>query len=490
VIIAINILGGLAVGSLQLGMPVSEAVDLYSVLTIGDGLVSQIPALIVSVAAGMIVTRVASEDPEAHLGKDIGAQILEQPKAVAVTSGLLLLLALLPGMPFVPFLLLGSVAGLAAWGLIRARAPEREARERARRAARPEPDAFVPMVTPVAVEATPALLEELGPGEDGRFLAREVPDIRNALFAELGVRVPPIRLRPAEGAGRGYAVRLSEVPVARGELPVDRVFAAESPERLAQLGVAGEPTVHPGSGHAGLWVAAAEAPRLREAGVVLLDGPSFVSLHVLVVLRRNAQEFVGIQEVQAMLDQMEKTHPALVREVVPKLLSIHLLTDVLRRLVEEQVSIRDLRSILGALADWARAEKDPIQLAEHVRSSLRRAISHRLSGGRGSLAVYLLDPLIEDAVKTAIQRLPTGSYLALDPDLAQDILAAIRREVEGLPPTAQRPVILTSMEIRRFVKRLCELEFPDLQVVSYQELSPDLQIQPVARISVAPAAPA
>jgi type III secretion protein V len=486
VIIFVNIVGGLAVGVLQMGMSAGDAVDVYSLLTIGDGLVSQIPALIVSVAAGMIVTRVASEDPDSHLGKDIGAQIFEQPKALAVTSGLLLVLAVLPGLPFVPFLLLGGVSGLTAFGLLRARTPERTHEERAQKkaAARREAEAYTPLVVPIAVAVGPELAAEIGADESGRFLSKEVPEIRAALFAELGVRVPAIRLQVGEGIGRGYTLRLSEVPVAHGEIPSGRVFAAAPAERLAELGVGGEPAQHPGSGHSGVWVAQSLEGRLRASGIAVLDTASFITLHLLVILRRNAGELVGIQEVQSMLDLVEKSHPALVREVVPKLLSVYLLTDVLRRLVEEQVSIRDLRTILGALADWARAEKDPILLAEHVRASLRRYLSHRLAGESGTLAVYLVDPLIEETIRGAIQRLPTGSYLALDPEMTQDILAAIRKELLSAPAGRQRPVILTSMEIRRFVKRLCEVEFPDLAVVSYQELSPELQIQPVARIAV------
>jgi type III secretion protein V len=485
VIIVVNIVGGLAVGTLQMGLPLAEALDIYSVLTIGEGLVTQIPALVVSVAAGMIVTRVASEDADSHLGKDIGTQILRQPKAIAVTAALLVLLALLPGMPFIPFMLLGLVGGMTAFALLTRRPFARVQGRGEKQPADQREELFVPLVTPVAVEATPALLTELGDGEEGRFLAREVHELRAALFAELGVRVPRVRLRTGEGEGRAYAIRLSEIPVASGQLPLDRVFAAAPLERLALLGLEGEPTVHPGTGQPGVWVETPHEARLREAGVVVLDGPAFVALHLLGVLRRHASEFVGIQEVQGMLDQLEKSYPALVREVVPRLLSVYLLTDVLRRLVEEQVSIRDLRTILEALAEWARSEKDPILLTEHVRVSLRRYLSYRLTGGRDTLSVYLLDPLIEDAIRGAIQRLPTGSYLALEPETTQDILGAIRKEIAQLPPTASRPVILTSMEIRRFVKRLCEVEFPDLAVVSYQELASELRVQPVARISIA-----
>jgi type III secretion protein V len=259
------------------------------------------------------------------------------------------------------------------------------------------------------------------------------------VFEALGVNVPLARLSKSEDAlGRSYSIDIAGVPVHREEVSSE----------IADSGI---------SAH----------------------------LHqtLELLLKRNAKEFLGIQETQQMLDLAEKRIPALVREVVPKLMSVQLLTDVLRRLVEEQVSIRDLRTVLGALADWARAEKDPVLLTEHVRGALRRWLTHELAKGSDTLPVLLLDPLVEDTIRGAVQRLPTGSYLALDPETSQDLVAAIRGEVAARPEL-ERPVILTTLEIRRFVKRLCEVDLPDLAVVSYQELAPELQIQPLGRIRV------
>ena len=443
VIIAVNILGGLAVGTLQNGMPAGEALDVYTLLTIGDGLVSQIPALIVSVAAGMIVTRVASEDEGGHLGKDIGGQILQQPKAMAITSGLLIVMGVVPGMPFVPFLLLGGTGALMALGLLRA---ERKRQTDAAAARTPERDteAFAPGVPPLELHLSPALLASLG-GERGDGASRLASQVRTAVFAALGLDTPPLRLRALASAtqvvthgAHAYAVHIMGVPIARGHVST-------------QGEAAGAELAH----------------------------------HVAVAVRREARAFLGIQETQRLLDGLEKQAPTLVREVVPKLMGLQLLTEVLRRLVEEEVSIRDLRAILGALADWARSEKDPILLTEHVRAALRRQLTYALVGDAPTLSVYLLDPLVEDTIRGAIQRLPSGSYLALDPATSQDIVAAICREVAARPEPGRVPVILTSLEIRRFVKRLCEVDVPDLAVVSYQELTPDLQLLPLARIAVA-----
>jgi type III secretion protein V len=199
-------------------------------------------------------------------------------------------------------------------------------------------------------------------------------------------------------------------------------------------------------------------------------------------LRRHAHELVGIQEVQQLLDALEKTHPALVREVVPKIVAPQLLTDVLRRLVEEGISIRDLRGVLGALADWGRAEKDPVLLTEYVRMALRRQISFAQTRGGRSLPVWLVEPMIDDAIRGAITKTQTGSFLALEPELSRDILASFRRAFEARTPGAPPPVVVTTMDVRRYVKKLIEIEHPEAVVLSFQELAPGVNLQPVGRI--------
>ena len=203
-------------------------------------------------------------------------------------------------------------------------------------------------------------------------------------------------------------------------------------------------------------------------------------------MKRYAHEFVGIQETQAYIDFAARGVPKLVEEVVPKVVSIAQVNDVLQRLVQEGISIRDIKSILEALSEWGRIEKDPTQLTEYVRGAMRRYISFRYAGVRETLFVNMLDPEIEDVIRGAIRRTSTGTYLSLDPNIAHDILEAIRREIESLPPTAQKPIIITDAEVRRFVRKMVELEFPELTVLSYQELAPELNIQPVGRITMRP----
>jgi len=430
VVLAVNILGGLVIGVFQRGLDLPAATRTYTVLTIGEGLVAQIPALIISTAAGLIVTRVASEDEGGHLGRDIGLQVLAHPRAIGIAAGLLAVLAVVPGLPAPPFLLLAAVLGGVAWRLVRAaEAPAATPST----VAGPSPEPLDPVLTPIAVEVSPELGRQLAD-----FARDVVPRLRERLFAELGLPLPAVRLRAAGTglAGGRFLIRLNEVPLARGEI-----------ERAS-------------------W---------ERAGARLAD-------EVLVLMRRHGHELFGLEEAQALLDALERTHPALVREVVPKLVSPVLFTDIARRLVEEGISLRNLRDILGALAEWAPHERDPVVLTEHVRAALRRSITHRHAGDGGALTAYLLDPLIEDAIRDAIHKTATGSYLALEPQLSQDIVAAVGRAVRA---AAGGAVVLTNAEIRRYVRRLIETEHPQLAVLSFQELTPDAQIRPVGRISVA-----
>jgi type III secretion protein V len=449
IVLAVNVVGGLVIGVLQRGMDVGDAARVYTVLTIGEGLVAHIPALLVSTAAGIIVTRVASEDDGAssHLGRDVARQVLAQPKALAIAAAMLALLAVVPGLPALPFLVLAAILGSIGWRLLRAPAAtdvavatSAEAPAGAARAAG-EAAPPSPVLTPIAVEVSPALAALLGHGDPkGVFPTEIVPRARERLFAELGLALPAVRLRADEGLPDGaFVVRLNEVPLARGELPPDDLAAA---------------------------------------GARLGD-------EILGLMRRYGHELLGVQETQALLDGLERTHPALVREVVPKLVSPVLLADVLRRLVEEGISLRNLRDILGALAEWAPHERDPVVLAEHVRAALRRAITFRHVRSGGVLPAYLLDGLIEDTIRDAIHKTATGSYLALEPQASRDIVAAVTRALgpDGLAGTPNF-VLLTNAEIRRYVRRLVETAHPDLAVLSYQELAPEAEIRPLGRISI------
>lgn len=444
----VNLLGGLAIGVGQRDMEVVAALKRYGLLTIGDGLVSQIPSLVIAVAAGVLVTRVVSEEAGTPLGEELSAQLLGVPKALRVAAVFVGALALIPGLPALPFLVIGGLLFVAS----RARArqlravEDQAAREpiQQRGAERGGPR-FVPVVIPWGMEFSrdlEPLLDDDIRGEDLRRAGLRAAGaaVREVLFRDLGVPVPACKISFSDELPERHVVfSIHEVPASVFAIP-DDVVDTEIAQRLVD-----------------------------EAALVLRD---------------RSADFLGISEVQMLLDALEQVAPATVRQVVPKPVSLPLLTDVLRRLLEENVCIRDLKGVLEALSQVANTDKDPLNLAEFVRSQMRRALTHELTQGAPELAVHLLDPQIEDAVRSAIQRTAAGSFLTLSPAAGRDIVTAVRRAISSAAPQ-HAPVILTQPDIRRFVRKLLETDLPEAKVVSYAELLPEVRLETLSRASVA-----
>jgi type III secretion protein V len=437
VITVVNILGGLAIGVGQRGMNVVDALKRYGLLTIGDGLVSQIPALVLSTAAGVLVTRVASEDPDTPLGTELARQLFGMPKALRVASGFVLVLAAVPGLPAPPFLVLAVTLFLVA----RARTNQLERDDRRQQtepiAAAPQglgnKESFVPLVVPWSIEVS----EDLASFLDQDGLRTSALALREQMFGELGVPLPAPRVRTVGGLPpRHVVISLFEVPARVMPLP-------ESAEVVSTV-----------------------------MGVT----------HELV--RARAADFLGLAETQRLLDELEQFAPATVRNVVPKPVSLTLLTDILRRLLEERVSIRDLRAILEALSLVAANEKDPLTLTELVRAQLRRPLTFKLTRGAPQLGVILIDGLIEDTVRRAIQRTAAGSFLTLAPAAARDVVTALRRAASEASAGGLPLVYLTQPDVRRFLRKLLEAELPDAQVVSFAELLPEVTLKPLARANL------
>jgi type III secretion protein V len=493
IITATNIIGGLAVGTLQRGMPIEQALKKYTILTIGDGLVSQIPALLICITSGIIVTRIAPDDAP-PLGVGIGNQILAQPKAILIGAVLLCLASLIPGFPKVSFLILGGVLGIVGYTLNggfnagavggrhgaaapAARGAAGEAAGQARRADRGEDFSLtVPLVIDIS--------DRLEPNVDRDKLDEEIVSVRRALYHDLGAPFPGAHLRFHPGLPPdAYRILLQEVPVAEGRLRPGHVLVREAKENLSVLGIEfqeedpflpGIPTV---------WVHETHQAQLAQAGIASLDVPQVLGHHLGVVLKKYAGEFLGLQETKQLLIGMEDSFSEVVKEA-QRVLPIQRITEVLQRLVQEEVSVRNLRQILQALIEWGQKEKDSVILVEHVRSSLRRQISYKYSGGQNMLAVYLLHPDAEEAVRKSIRQTSGGSFLALDPATAKKLSTNVKRQSGNLPQARQKPVLLTSMDVRRYVKKLIEAEVPDLAVLSYQELTEEITLQPLAKISL------
>jgi type III secretion protein V len=490
---AINLVAGFIIGVWMKGFTVEEAVRRYSILTIGEGLVAQIPSLIITIGAAVLITRVASSDEGSSLGREVGAQLLSQPTAIGIAAALMAAMALVPGMPTVPFLLLAGVSGATSWSLIRTRrSKEREeARaaqivERRRELPAPgSPELHLPVAVPVIVEASAPLTPWLDVGQRGeRFMNELLPQMRYWLFQDIGLVLPGVRIRgdAAHLGDHQYVIHVHEVPVAGGEAWADRVFATD-PDAARALGLDGPPGTHPLTGRPGVWVDEGAALAGGAGPQAILPPDEFIALHLSRVVKRHGEEILGIQEVQNFLDAMEEQgFGALVKTVVPKLLSVQRLTEILRRLMREEISIKNMKSILEALAEWAPYETDPVFLTEYVRMNLKRYIAHRFGNGEAVLPVYLLEPGLEQAIRGGIRHTASGSKLSLDPESSQAVMESFRRAFARVDLAATRPLVLAQMEVRYFVKRLLSLEYPDVPVLSFQELPADVRVQPVGQI--------
>ncbi|WP_163782703.1 flagellar biosynthesis protein FlhA [Myxococcus vastator] len=479
VIVAVNLLGGTVIGVLQGGMPLAEAASTFALIAIGDGLVSQVPSLCIAVAAGLVVTRVASEKEDDTLGAEIGAQFFGEARTLWVVAGLCVALALMPGMPHVTFLLLAG--GLGGLGHVLSRPGVSKVEEKAGAPAEgvvpgaagaPPESASSPVgVSPLTLDL--ALdLTVLAEAEGSAFVHKTLNGVRDELFFELGVRVPGLRVRTqAAYLGPGeYRVLVDEVPAGGGQVLPEALYALAPPDELAFLQVSAEAATEPSSGKVISRIPESARVLLETAQVPLRRPGELVADHVRAILRVRAADLLGLQDVQGLLEGLETQAPVLVKEALQKV-PLPLLTDVLRKLLQEGVSIRDLRAILEALVSPT-TEGDAVALAERCRQALRRYLSHKFAP-TGPLYAYLVDPEVEEVLRGMG---PRG--LAPDPEQVAEILEGVRQVA-----TEGRAVLLTAPDVRRPLRRLCEGAFPEVAVLTYGELDGALQIRPIGRLS-------
>ncbi|ARP83251.1 EscV/YscV/HrcV family type III secretion system export apparatus protein [Bordetella genomosp. 8] len=493
IIVAVNLLGGLLIGSVQRGMSASEAALTYSILSVGDGLISQIPTLLTAICAGIIVTRVPTGDKPSNVGSDIGAQVMAHPRALIIAAVIALGIGVIPGMPTLVFLTLSVLTGVTGFVLLNGPRGSRAGGAAGAGGATdsaftgpgdasPEPGQparFAP-AEPVILEIADALSTEI----DESAITAEFPAVRHAVYQELGVPLPDIRLRRGKHLrDHTYQILLFEVPVIQGTLHDGAVLVREGSRNLDAMGIPYERDVSGLASESAFWVLREHAPTLDGAGVPYLLPHQVPNWHMSIVLRKHAAQFIGIQETRQLLTAMEENFGELVKEA-HRVMPIQKIAEILQRLTSEDISIRDMRSVLEALVEWAQKEKDIVLLTEYVRMALKRYISHKYSNGQNFLPSYLLAPDVEDVVRDAIRQTAGGSYLAMDPEKSQALLDSIRRTVGPLETTVARPVILTSMDIRRYVRKLIEQDLHQLPVLSYQELVPEINVQPLARVDL------
>ncbi|MEE9276193.1 MAG: flagellar biosynthesis protein FlhA [bacterium] len=486
VITVVNLLGGLAIGILQRGMDIAEAAATYSILTVGDGLVTQVPALLISTAAGIVVTRSAEKT---HLGATIASQILTHTRAIGVAAGLLFVLALFPGLPQLPFFLFAGLTGGLAYYLSQAKKTEILRQEEEAAAEAPESAA----VTPENVESLlPLDLLELDVGygliplvdarQNGELLDR-IRSIRRQFAHEMGLVVPPLHIRDNLQLKPGeYSILLKGVEVARGELMMDHFLAMDT--GTVENAVPGIPTSEPAFGLPAIWVTPANKERAQFAGYTVVDPATVVATHVTEIIKKYGHELLTRSEVQRLLDKTAESHPKVVEELVPNLLSLGRVQKVIQNLVREGVSIRDLLTVVEALADYASVSQDPDVLTEYVRSRLARGLTAQFAEESGTINLITLDSELEGVLINSLQHTDHGSYLALEPSMGERLLRAVQVQMERFDASSTPPVLLASPAVRGHLKKFTERFIPQLAVLSHNEIAPGVRIQSLGTVTL------
>ncbi len=478
----VNILGGLIIGVSQRGMSFSEAADVFTKLTIGDGLVSQVPALVISVAAGLIVTRSTARQ---DLGRDLVTQIFSNPKSLFITAGFLLVLVP-SGLPVPVLLALSAVCAGAGWFLMKAQQEEAkrkaaQAREKAKKAPKDVKEEALAL-DPLEIEVGYGLIP-IVEGGPGGSLPDRIAAIREKIAFELGFVVPPVRIRDnMQLRPNQYVVKLRGVEVARWELEPNS-FLAMPPGGDAET-LRGKETREPAFGLPAWWIGEGEVPRAEALGYTVVDPTSVMATHLAQLIRRYAADLLTREEVNSLLEHLKQRSSAVVNEVVPDLLKLGQIQKVLQNLLREGVSIRDLETILETLADWAPRTKDPEILTEYVRHSLSRAICSKYTDKDGKLHAVTLDPNVEEYIANAIERTDRGSYLALSPEVSRRLLENTLEQLKSLAAEGRPPVVVCSPQIRAHLRKLLAAHVPDVAVLSLSEIQPDVSVEVVGNVTV------
>lgn len=513
IIVLVNLFGGIALGILYYDMSFSVAATTFSILTIGEGMVAQIPALFAAFSAGMIVTRTASDD-EGNLGEAITAQLFAQPKVFLGTGFIALLMMAVPGFPALIFAVFAIVMLLLAYvlqpalfnpllnkvGLIKFAAEEIATKA----ATAAKQSASQALAAPLMLQISADLLSDCPEDE----LRKRLAETREKLFAEMGVAVPEIAVVVSrQVTARQYRLMLFDVPVAQGFVPAgyslrpnqiqsklsrDMLYLAAPATDGKASNSSGQSSAPPPDTPLGVWVAATDSVGRTEAEnsasdqsgnhetlLSLVSGSALIVFHVQLAVKKHLGSFLGIQEVNQLLTRMASQYPDLVKESL-RILPLQRIADVLRRLIEEDISVRNLRDILESLVEWGSREKDIVMLAEYVRHGLKRYLTDKYAGPTRSMKALLLHPEVEEHFRRALQASNLGTILALDPETAQRFVQSLR--VTIAEAAAPRLVLLTAMDIRRYVRKLIEVEFSALPVVAYGELESDVRVEPVGNV--------
>ncbi|NDD91048.1 flagellar biosynthesis protein FlhA, partial [bacterium] len=483
-IVVVNIFGGILVGTLQRGMSLGNAAEVFTLLTIGDGLVGQIPALIISTAAGMVVTRSATGT---NMGQEFSRQLLMHPKALGVAGGVLGFMGVVPGMPTIPFFLLGGGLGGLAYQL-----KQRQVKDESDKKKKEESEKLKPAseklenllpIDLLELEVGYGLINIVDAAQNGDLLER-ITNIRKQFALEMGVIVPPLRIRDNLELKPGdYQLLLKGVQVAQGSLMVGHLLAMD-PGNVYPA-ISGIPTKEPAFGLDAIWIPQRQKEEATMAGYTVVDLSTVIATHLTEIIRQNLQELLGRQELQVLLDSFKQTAPKVVEDLIPNLLPLGSVLKVARNLLKEGVSIRDFRSILEALADYAQITKDPMMLTEHVRSALGRSITKKLVGSDGQLTLLTLDRQIEETFASSIIQTDQGPQLSADPDFVRKFVAQLNEQAQSVMAETNQAVVLCSPLIRVHVKQLIDRFIPNIVVLSHNEISTNVAVKSFGTVRLA-----
>ena len=482
IITGVNVLGGFFIGVLQQGMDLSQAAEVYTTLTIGDGLVSQLPALIISTAAGIVVTRASSDK---SLGKDIASQLLFHPKAFAIASGVLFFFGMVPGLLHFAFFVLAIAVGTIAYFTFESQKAAQVEKIKKIEEEKPPVQERVESILPldvVELEVGYELIPLVDASRDGELLNR-IKSIRRQFALEMGIIVPPVHIRDnLQLKPNEYSILVKGTEVTKGELMMGNFLAMNPGAEAGDIG--GIPTKEPTFGLPAVWITESEKGKAQMAGYTVVDNSTVVTTHIKEIIKNYAHDLLGRQETQALLDNVKETHPKAVEDIVPNLLSLAQIQTILQNLLKEQVSIRDILTILEVLGKFASTTKDTELLTEYVRQALARPISSQYQTAEGEIPVITVDKKVEDILTSSIQRTEFGTYVSIEPDMATNLLNKIKDALEKISPMEIQPIILSSQNIRVHLKKLTERFMPNLVCLSHNEITPKAKIKSLGVITL------
>ena len=486
IILIINLAGGILIGRFQQGMEMGDALQTYARLTIGDGLVSQVPALLISIATGLVVTKSVSDE---SLGADVSAQLLSQPRAFAVTSFILFLFSIVPGLPGFPFMVMSGATGFFAVALIKAKQvleeTSAETQQDSAKQAMKKPENLLNTLNldPISLKTGRNLVPLIDPSQNGPLLER-ITLVRYHIGQELGFVIPGVRVMDDLSLPPNqYEMDIRGTKIALGEALPGHFFVVKSISELKRKGINAIEAVDPITGQPAAWVSEDQVERLQENAIPVQNITDYIAGHFSEIIKQHADEIMTRQNVQSLLELVKNNNAAIVRELVPDMLSLGQVHKVLQALVKERVSIRDLSTILERLADYAHVSRDTNLLAEYVRQSLARQICSRYMDREDTVTVFTIDPRLEENMIGSVHQSEYGSFLAIDPHLGEKILYQIGEHVTNFRKMDKSPVALCSPRLRPHFKRFTERNYPSLAVLSYNEIVPQVKVQSIGIIS-------